>query len=424
MTNNKIKKIILILLIFSLNVFGYYSSEAFIDLLVQSNQLRVRTDRVGVLFGNENIRAAIGLTGANSLSGIILHNVSEFEYLNGSKKGLDQFVPAALGGIGYKMGIFGIAFGYEFKWKSPTYMVHTPVLSMTALDNNFRINIPISIGVGQKSYYHPNRESLKGAMVISTGIEARYYFNMEYFSHLRFYFNYGNSKIKEINSPSINFTQQSVGFQARAYFNYDFSYYKITPIIRFQFDMALATKYKNIEKTYQIVDNYFITAKGFAPVGGIITEGRYGSEGANANLNSGNLAGGYIASIPNTYYAEEPYRIGLAFPVGIRAMSESETIELYVEPALSLTIVNAKRIYSFKETIQGLNFLQEKDRRKTPFYTFGYVVYAELYIRPRPRLEWYTELQTGGATVAGELANTSGSTSIIFNASTGITWYF
>ena len=54
------KKIILLLLIFCASAFGYYSSEAFIDLLVQPNQLRVRTDRVGVLFGNENIRAAIG----------------------------------------------------------------------------------------------------------------------------------------------------------------------------------------------------------------------------------------------------------------------------------------------------------------------------------------------------------------------------
>jgi hypothetical protein len=419
----KMKKIILPLLIFCASAFGYYSSEAFIDLLVQPNQLRVRTDRVGVLFGNENIRAAIGLTGANSLSGIIVHNVTEFEYLNNSKKGLDQFVPAALAGIGYKMGIFGIGLGYEFKWKSPTYMVHTPVLSMTALDNTFRINIPVSIGVGQKSYYHPDRESLKGSMVISTGIEARYYFNT-ILNHLRFYFNYGNSTIKEINNPSTNFTQQSVGFQLRAYFNYDLSDYKITPIIRFQFDTALATRYKNIDKSYKIVDNYFITAKGFSPTGGSITEGHYGSTGANANLNSGGLAGGYIASIPNTYYAEEPYRIGIALPVGFRTVSESGTIELYVEPALSLTIVNAKRIYSFSQAMQGLESLTEEYRRKSPFYTFGYVVYGELYIRPRPRLEWYTEIQTGGATVAGELANTSGTTSLILNASTGITWYF
>ena len=412
------KKIILLLLILSLKAFGYYSSEAFIDLLVQPNQLRVRTDRVGVLFGNENIRAAIGLTGANSLSGIIIHNVSDFESLNNAKKGLDQFVPAALAGIGYQMGIFGIALGYEFKWKGPTYMVHTPVLSMTALDNDFRINIPISIGVGQKSYYNKT-DSLKGTMVLSTGIEGRYYFNMEYFSHLRFYFNYGNSTIKEISSPSTNFTQQSVGFQLRAYFNYDLSDYKITPIIRFQFDTALATRYKNIDKSYQIVDNYFITAKGFAPVGGTITDGSYGSTGANADINNGSLSGGYIASIPNTYYAEEPYRIGIALPVGFRAVSESGTIELYVEPALSLTIVNAKNIYSYQQVQTG-----SYEKRKSMFYTFGYVVYGELYVRPIPQLEWYTEIQTGGATVAGELANTSGSTSLILNASTGITWYF
>ena len=418
------KKILLIISILSFNLFGYYSSDAMIDLLVQSNQLRIRTDRVGVLFGNENIRAAIGLTGANSLSGIILHNVNDFDALNNAKKGLYQFVPAVLGAVGYDSSLFGIGFGYEFKWKDATYMVHTPIITLTALEDAFRINIPVSIGVGQRSYYN-RADSLKGTMVISTSIEARYYFNMEYFSHLRFYLNYGNSKIKEISSPSTNFTQQSVGFQARAYFNYDFSYYKITPIIRFQFDMALATKFKNITRNYNIVDNYFITAKGFTPVNGAITEGSYGSSGANADVNTrGELRGGYIASIPNTYYAEEPYRIGIALPVGFRTVSESGTIELYVEPALSLTIVNAKRIYSFSQAMQGLENLTENDRRKAPFLTFGYVVYGELYIRPRPRLEWYTEIQTGGATVAGELANTSGTTSLIFNASTGITWYF
>ena len=418
------KKIILLLLIFSTSVFGYYSSDAMIDLLVQSNQLRVRTDRVGAVFGNENVRAAIGLTGANSLSGIIVHNVNDFDALNNAKKGLYQFVPAVLGAVGYDSDLFGIGFGYEFKWKDATYMVHTPIITLTALEDTFRINIPVSVGVGQRSYYN-RADSLKGTMVISTGIEARYYFNMEYFSHLRFYLNYGNSTIKEISSPSTNFTQQSVGFQARAYFNYDFSYYKITPIIRFQFDTALATKFKNITRNYNIVDNYFITAKGFTPVNGAITEGSYGSSGANADVNTrGELRGGYIASIPNTYYAEEPYRIGVAVPVGFRTVSESGTIELYVEPALSLTIVNAKRIYSFSQAMQGLENLTENDRRKAPFLTFGYVVYGELYIRPRPRLEWYTEIQTGGATVAGELANTSGTTSLIFNASTGITWYF
>ena len=418
------KKILLIISILSFNLFGYYSSEAFIDLLVQSNQLRVRTDRFGAVFGSEDIRAAVGLTGANNLSGIIIHNVDDYTALNRAKIALDQLVPAVLGGIGYQMNIFGIAFGYEYKWGSPTYMVHTPILSMTALDNNFRINIPVSVGIGQQSYYKKD-DSLKGTMVISTGIEARYYFNMEYFQHLRFYFNYGNATIKEVNSPSTNFTQQSVGFQLRAYFNYDFSSYnmKLTPIIRFQFDMALATRYNNIDKSVNIVDSYSITAKGFAPSGGARIGGVSVSSGANADVNSGELTGGYIASIPSpsSYYAEQPYRIGIAFPLGFRAMNESKTIELYLEPALSLTIVNAKNIYSYIDIQSG-----SYERRKSFFYTLGYVVYGELYIRPIPRLEWYTELQTGGATVAGDLANTSsgGSTSLVFNASTGITWYF
>ena len=418
------KKIILLLLILSLKAFGYYSSDAMIDLLVQPNQLRVRTDRVGAVFGSESIRAAVGLTGANNLSGIILHNVDDYTALNRAKVALDQLVPAVLGGIGYRMNIFGIAFGYEFKWSSPTYMVHTPVLSMTALDNDFRINIPVSVGVGQQSYYK-KADSLKGTMVISTGIEARYYFNMEYFQHLRFYFNYGNATIEEVNDSSIYFTQESVGFQLRAYFNYDFSSYnmKLTPIIRLQFDKALETRYNNMDESTDIVDNYYITAKGFAPSGGARIGGVSVSSGANADLNNGSLKGGYIASIPNPniYYAKEPYRIGIAFPIGFRAMNESKTIEVYVEPALSLTIVNAKNIYSYMDIQSG-----SYERRKSMFYTFGYVVYGELYIRPIPQLEWYTELQTGGATVAGDLANTSsgGSTSIILNASTGITWYF
>ena len=418
------KKIILLLLILSLKAFGYYSSDAMIDLLVQPNQLRVRTDRVGAVFGSEDIRAAVGLTGANNLSGIILHNVDDYTALNRAKVALDQLVPAVLGGIGYRMNIFGIALGYEFKWSSPTYMVHTPVLSMTALDNDFRINIPVSVGVGQQSYYK-KADSLKGTMVISTGIEARYYFNMEYFQHLRFYFNYGNATIEEVNDSSIYFTQESVGFQLRAYFNYDFSSYnmKLTPIIRFQFDTALATKYNNLHKSINIVDNYYITAKGFAPSGGSRIGGVSVSSGANADFNNGELTGGYIASIPSpsSYYAEQPYRIGIAFPIGFRAMNESKTIEVYVEPALSFTIVNAKDIYSYQGVQTG-----SYEKRRSSFYTFGYVVYGELYIRPIPQLEWYTELQTGGATVAGDLANTSsgGSTSVIFNASTGITWYF
>lgn len=418
------KKIILCLMLLGLNLFGYYSSENMIDFLVHSNQLRIRTDRFGALFGSRNIRAAIGLTGSQNAAGIILQNLSSSQNLADDKVAIDQLVPSVLGAIGYDSDIFGVALGYEFTWKSPTYMVHTPILHMTALDDNFRINIPVSIGVGQQSRFN-RTENLEGTLVVSTGIEARYYFNQPYFSHIRVFFNYGNSTIKDVAKDNVSFTQQSIGFQARAYFRYELPYNMVLePILRIQFDAALKTKYVNVNNNdvKSILDSYSVTAKGFSPSKTLKTAGSESSAGANADSTYSDLSGGYIGGVPNEFYAEEPYRLGIALPLGMRAASENRIVEFYLEPALSLTIVNAKNIYD-SSTITSGESLDKATKIKSPFYTFGYVVYGELYVRPIPQLEWYFELQTGGATVAGNLAQAS-STSLVFNGATGITWYF
>lgn len=416
---------ILIIMSISMQVFAYYKSDNMIDMLVHSNQMRIRTDRLGVLAGPRNWRFVAGLTGANIASGLILHNTGapntqQENTENNYKKGVDKFVPSALVAFGYDSDLFGIAAGYEFTWKSPTYMVHTPILHMTALNDSFRINIPISIGVGQKSYV--NDKSLKGTMVISTAIEGRYYFaeDIPALSHLRFYFNYGNSTIKALDFKDASFTQQSVGGEFRMYFKILTENIKIEPIFRVRFDAALATTYKNIDEANRgsILDSYAVSAKGFIPDDPGGTGANIAAGGANA---SGTLQGGYIASIPSGYYAKEPYRLGLAIPVGFTATSADENISFYFEPALSLTIVNAKEIYTFGQ--HAWEDVASRHRRTNPFYAFGYVVYAELYIRPVKNLEWYTELQTGGSTVAGDLS-TASSTTIVFNASTGITWYF
>ena len=63
--------------------------------------------------------------------------------------------------------------------------------------------------------------------------------------------------------------------------------------------------------------------------------------------------------------------------------------------------------------------------KKGPFCTFGYVVYAELYLTPKPEIELYLEFQTGGATRWGNLDPAySDGTSLVINASAGIAWYF
>lgn len=419
---------ILIIMSISIQLFAYYKSDNMIDILVHSNQVQIRTDRFGVLAGTRNWRFAAGLTGAENYAGIILNNLGEpgqqkTNANNNNRSGITKFVPSALVAFGYDSDLFGVAAGYEFTWKSPTYMVHTPILHMTALNDSFRINIPISIGVGQKSYV--DGSSLKGTMVVSTAIEGRYYFAREIpaLSHLRFYFNYGNATIKDIVNQNASFTQQSIGGEFRMYFKIQTETVKIEPIFRMRFDTALATTYKNIAEAdrYKIVDNYLISAKGFIPsdpggTGAVVSAG-----GANADSSSGPLQGGYIASMPSQYYAKNPYRIGVALPVGFTATSADENITFYFEPALSLTIVNAKEIY----TLGTENYIDPstRQRRTNPFYTLGYVVYAELYIRPVKDLEWYTEIQTGGATVAGDLASPS-STKLVLNGKTGISYYF
>lgn len=419
---------ILIIMSLSIQLFAYYKSDNMIDMLVHSNQVQIRTDRFGVLAGTRNWRFAAGLTGAENSAGIILNNLGTPETQrtnknNNNRWGVDKFVPSALVAFGYDSDLFGIAAGYEFTWKSPTYMVHTPVIHMTALNDSFRINIPISIGIGQKSYV--DGSSLKGTMVVSTAIEGRYYFaeDIPAISHLRFYFNYGNSTIKDVNDQNASFTQQAVGGEFRMYFKIQTETVKIEPIFRMRFDTALATTYKNIaeEDRYKVVDNYLITAKGFIPSDPGGTGAVIGAGGANADTTTGPLQGGYIASIPSGYYAKNPYRIGVALPVGFTAKSADENITFYFEPALSLTVVNAKEIYTSGH--ENLPNMSDRQRRMNPFYTLGYVVYAELYIRPVKDLEWYTEIQTGGATVAGDLASPS-STKLVLNGKTGISYYF
>lgn len=399
-------------ILFSLcNLHGYYSSETFIDFLVQSNQLRIRTDRLGVLHGTDYLRVAVGLTSANSLSDYIFHNINSVQQTNA----INTFVPSALVGIGYEAGFWGIGFGYEFTYKNDAYMVHTPIITATALDDNFRINVPVQIGIGSKSKKEVT--DLRGAMVISTGVEARYYIRRSVFSHLRLYLNYGNSYIENVQDKSQKIRQQSVGFQARLYFQVETDTVLINPIIRIQYDQALATSIKGDSINKRVVfDNFYITAKGFTPFWSTIGPGA--SSGGHGNADTGNgIQGGYIASIPEsgTFYATEPYRIGIALPVGFTATSQDENIHFYLEPALSFTMINAKKI--------ATSIDDNAPVRKTPFMALGYVVYGELYIRPVKNLEWYFELQTGGVTIADSLKNLA-STSMVLNANTGLTYYF
>ena len=405
---------ILFFILTPLSLFGFYgdgSGRSLIDFLMDGYQLRARTDQIGALYGvgigDGDFRFSLGVTG--NTSGVILDNWTNDSSTN--NKLSSYFRPSVMLAMGYKSDKIGVGVGYQFKYIDSNYMVHTPALMLTAMDNTLRFNIPVAIGVGN--------HLVKNTFIVSTAIEARYYLHkfIDYFSQLRLYVYYGYARMSyakillnefdvDPSSKAIYKDQASVGVDFRAYFNFptDRSL-SIEPYIRLLYGQALETV-ENLNGTLNRYkgNNFDINAYGFDYTGMIFDSG-----------SSQSLSGGYIASVPGipnpqgALSIDGIYRIGIALPLGLRA--SNDFVSLYVEPSLAVTI------FGGKISLLGVE-------KKGFFYTFGYVVYSELTITPVKYLELFLELQTGGASRLGGDLYGAGTTTMILNASSGIAWYF
>ena len=407
------KKLLIILLftLIPMSLFGFYgdgSGRSFIDFLMDKDQLRARTDQIGFLYGTEHIRVAFGVTG--NTSGVILDNWTNDSQTN--RKLNDYFRPSVALAVGYKSDLIRVGGAYQFKYVDSNYMVHTPVLMLTAMDNTLRFNIPVAIGIGN--------HQAKNTLVVSTAVEARYYLHkfIDYFSQLRLYFYYGYARMSyakivssaaegvDPNSKAIYKDQTSIGLDLRAYFNFPTDKgVSIEPYLRVLYSAALDT----VENLGGVLnrnkgENFNITPYGFDYTS--LSFDRTGTE---------KLSGGYIASVPGIPNPQGRvpisgiYRVGIALPLGLRA--SNDFVSLYVEPSLAVTI------FGGKISLLGVE-------RKGFFYTFGYVVYSELTVTPVKYLELFLELQTGGASRLGGDLYGAGATTMILNASSGIAWYF
>ena len=406
------KKLLIILLftLIPMSLFGFYgdgSGRSFIDFLMDRDQLRARTDQIGFLYGTEHIRVAFGITG--NTSGVILDNWTNDSQTN--RKLNDYFRPSVALAVGYKSDLISVGGAYQFKYVDSNYMVHTPVLMLTAMDNTLRFNIPVAIGIGN--------HQAKNTLVVSTAVEARYYLHkfIDYFSQLRLYVYYGYARMSyakivssaaegvDPNSKAIYKDQTSIGIDLRAYFNFPTDKgVSIEPYLRVLYSAALET----VENLGGVLNrrkgnNFNINAYGFD----------YTS--LNFDTENRDLSGGYIASVPGIPNPQGQmsidgiYRVGIALPLGLRA--SNDFVSLYVEPSLAVTI------FGGKISLLGVE-------KKGFFYTFGYVVYSELTVTPVKYLELFLELQTGGASRLGGDLYGAGTTTMILNASSGIAWYF
>lgn len=396
-----------------MSLFGFYgdgSGRSFIDFLMDKDQLRARTDQIGFLYDCETdyLRLAFGVTG--NTTGVILDNWTNDSSTN--NKLSSYFRPSVAVAVGYKSDLISVGGAYQFKYVDSNYMVHTPAIMLTAMDNTLRLNIPVAIGVGNNF--------IKNTFIVSTAVEARYYFHkfIDYLSQLRLYVYYGYARMSyakilsdggfdvDPSSKAIYKDQASVGVDFRAYFNFPTERsLSIEPYIRVLYSQALDTV-ENLNGTLNKYkgENFNITPYGFD-----YTSLSFDATGTEK------LSGGYIASVPGIPNPQGRvpisgiYRIGVALPLGLRA--SNDFVSLYVEPSLSATIF-------------GGNISLLGVERKGPFYTFGYVVYAELTVTPVKDLELYLELQTGGATRLGGDLYAASTTTMILNSSCGVAWYF
>ena len=409
------KKLLIILLftLIPMSLFGFYgdgSGRSFIDFLMDKDQLRARTDQIGFLYDCETdyLRLAFGVTG--NTTGVILDNWTNDSSTN--NKLSSYFRPSVAVAVGYKSDLISVGGAYQFKYVDSNYMVHTPAIMLTAMDNTLRLNIPVAIGVGNNF--------IKNTFIVSTAVEARYYFHkfIDYLSQLRLYVYYGYARMSyakilsdggfdvDPSSKAIYKDQASVGVDFRAYFNFPTERsLSIEPYIRVLYSQALETV-ENLNGTLNKYkgENFNITPYGFD-----YTSLSFDATGTEK------LSGGYIASVPGIPNPQGRvpisgiYRIGVALPLGLRA--SNDFVSLYVEPSLSATI------FGGKISLLGVE-------RKGPFYTFGYVVYAELTVTPVKDLELYLELQTGGATRLGGDLYAASTTTLVLNSSCGVAWYF
>ena len=373
------KKVLLtamaILTVASASVFGMYGNgDSWIDFLVHGNQFRARMDQLGFTLGNGTIKGTFGFRANTGYLGSIL--VAE---TGNDNKDLDwTHLDATLSaGIGYTSDAFGIGVGYNYTMKDTDGSgIHTPVLTINALNDNLRIAIPFQIAAMSKD--NQDLYGIKDYMGIRTDIQVRYYTGIDAFNAIRFYLKYGQSGFTSTRLTDNNkYAASSLGLQLRLYFlNTTIGNVNVNPYIKLVYNTAIKGSSASVGSYNNILNNV-------GDFDGPYSSGSAGDTGA--------------------------YDFTIAPVLGLGA--NSDIVSVWFEPSLGYSVSGAKNSALTHKLAWG--------------------AYAELYLTPVEDLEWYFELDvnnTGrGNFAASDAATYLGvsqlATPVYFETTTGITWY-
>ena len=378
------KKVLLtamaLLTIASASVFGMYGADSdWIDFLVHGNQLRARMDRLGFVLGNDMIRGTFGLTSEGTTLGAILDTTTV------NSKQFFDFLPTVSAGIGYTSDIFSIGVGYNYAYRHSTLntltkngyglSVHTPVITMTAMNDSLRIAIPVQIAAKNGDIAPVNNvggtDKVK-YMGISMDPQIRYYTGIEAFNEIRLYIKYGMNQYTDQGGTKQ--TGSSFGFDFRAYFGATVGDVALKPFLKVTYDTALDAKGKHGSGSYNVKSDSFVYNYSSTTIGA---------------------------------YDSNPWQLKVLPTLGMSA--NSDIVSLYLEAGVGYKANNTG--YKLNNGVNGVT------------HNLAWSSYGEIYITPVKDLEWYFEAEIGNYNLEGFADGNIGDLNVQFNASTGITWY-
>ena len=358
---------ITLLSIASASVFGMYGVDSgWIDFLTHGNQFRARMQQLGFTLGNDTIKGTFGFNNKADYGGVY------GSLLSTANGGITyDFKPSISMGLGYTSSLISVGVGYNatigtgYKGNGKSYnpVAHTPVLVLNAMDNAFRMAIPIQVYVYDDKSEAGGKDNITA---VSFDAQFRYYTGLDMLPQIRLYLRYGNASSKEVADGTTTkaLEGESFGFDFRLYFGSMVEEVALQPFVKLVYNGALGYTGETGVEAVKFMQAY----------------------------NDGTWASA-------SYIATPKWNLTLMPALGLTA--NSDIVSLYLEPSLGLKIEQ-----------NG----SDTDKKVKEVYSLGYAVYAEIYITPLKNLEWYFEADVGGATAPAQ-------PTVNLAASTGITWY-
>ena len=283
----------------------YGVDSGWINFLTHGNQFRARLDQLGFTLGNDTIKGTFGFNNNAGYGGVY------GSLLSTANGGITyDFKPSISMGLGYTSSLISVGVGYNatigtgYKGGGKSYntVAHTPVLVLNAMDNAFRMAIPIQV------YADGDTNA------VSVDSQFRYYTGLDMFPEIRLYLRYGSFTTKTGGVTSKE--GESFGFDFRLYFGSMVEEVALQPYVKLVYNGALGKYHKNTRIE------------------------------AVSVLTTGNF------NIPNNLQlAKSAWNLNLVAGLGLTA--NSDIVSLYLEPSLGLKVTqagstdkNAKEVYS------------------------------------------------------------------------------